>query len=255
VGWDAYLQFHKLLSEYEKAPRARRDVLLDLENIFRHVAELVDGFEPFLLLAFPEQRKLVIEREAKRISDHQVACGNQANSLLLNLPRELRDKIWSEAMIGNVFHIFPAEDFKGSTGSKFKVYYCRVPDALNSSACEPGTGDHCNCSSKGPSQFSNLITVCKQIYLELPPLVDSIFSKNAFQFGDVRVAESFLFGITEPQRAAITHLKIAMPSKFRHDERESAQTAWESICNYFSNPWTRSCVSTLLSPTHWIILG
>jgi hypothetical protein len=255
VGWDTYLQFHKLLGDYSKAPRTRREVLAELENIFLHVPELVEGFEDFMSEAFPEQRKLVIEREAKRISDHQLACEKQAGSPLLNLPRELRDTIWTEAMTGNVFHITPAKKSKRSPRGRFRVYYCSAPGGLSSSACPPGTGDHIKCSSKGPSQISNLKTVCKQVLLELPSTSGSIFSGNAFQFSDVRVAENFLFGISEPERAAITHLRFALPSEPTHNDRTTVVSAWESICNYFSNPWTRKCVCTFLSSTNWVVPG
>ena len=224
----------------------------DAEDLFLKFPQFLDGFNDFLDQAFPEQRRAVIEKEAQSIAAHQEACQRQSTSQLLRLPRELRDKIWDEVNIGNIIHV---SSTTVSAPFNFQLHYCRAPRGLQSSACPPGIGDHADCVITGSGQPWILKGVCKQIQLELPDSVPgsevTFFSNNAFQFANLPVAEEYLFGLTEAQRAAITHLRFALPcslSPAPPDELVSPDcTAWQSIVNYFSNPWDRNCVCPLLS--------
>jgi hypothetical protein len=44
--------------------------------------------------------------------------------------------------------------------------------------------------------------------MELPNIVDTLYSRNALQFPDLETAEKSLFLIHEDDRARITHLRI-----------------------------------------------
>ena len=94
----------------------------------------------------------------------------------------------------------------------------------------------------GPSDYPNIRLVCKQLLLELPfPDAETLFfSRNAFQFADLKTADAFLFGLSEPQRSSITHLKLAIPENIGSHEHYGL---WLGILNYFSNPWERKSVS------------
>ncbi|TAQ91265.1 hypothetical protein B7494_g412 [Chlorociboria aeruginascens] len=160
----------------------------------------------------------------------------QSTSPLLNLPREIRDKIWDELMLGNVIHISRKPD-----SWDFLYQSCLSPKGLNSLAGPPGGVDHVNCATSSTSDFSNVHLVCKQMYLELLDWDDKLLSHNALHFGDLRVAEDFLFGLTELKRASITHLRLAVPySLTRLESYHHLQGPWKAINNYFSNPWDRA---------------
>jgi hypothetical protein len=92
----------------------------------------------------------------------------------------------------------------------------------------------------GASDYPNIRLVCKQLLLELPDAETTFFSRNAFQFADLKTADAFLFGLSEPQRSSITHLKLAIPHKIASGEHYDL---WQGILNYFSNPWERKSVS------------
>jgi len=47
--------------------------------------------------------------------------------------------------------------------------------------------------------------------MELPNIVDTLYSRNALQFPDLETAEKFLFFIHEDDRARITHLRFPVP--------------------------------------------
>lgn len=217
----------------------------------------------------PSEHAKALAVKALREEEHRQACDIQSNSKLLTLPREIRDRIWEEAVTGNIIHVTRAPDrlakrkrttHRSSTTPKRKQKYtfhtCNSPLGLKSSASPPGQGDHSQCTTSGPSDYPNLNLVCKQMYHELPELTATIFSKDAFQFADLESAEEYLFQLEEDQRASISHLRIALPyaltvglnQDWRQHWRYSANqpniwNSWMAICNYFSNPWDRETVS------------
>jgi hypothetical protein len=91
----------------------------------------------------------------------------------------------------------------------------------------------------GPSNHPNIRLICKQALLELPDAETTFFSENAIQFADLETADAFLFDLTEPQRSAIPHLRLAIP--FNIATRGTFEL-WQGILNYFSNPWERQTV-------------
>ena len=239
-----------MLQEYGKSPKPLREAFVDAKNLLQNTPELMKGYSQFLCECFPEQWQHMVDKETEQINAHRIACQTQRGSQLLELPRELRDKIWAEALIGNVHHVFPVKTGtpRGPQNNcnefRFHLGRCSAPNAIHSSACPPGVGDHANCIASGSSQVSDMRRVCKQMNLELAMIGGSMFSRDVFQFADLQVAEQFLFGLTEPQRAAITHLKFAIPSPLITgcSDDNSVYESWVSICNYFSNPWDRACV-------------
>lgn len=185
---------------------------------------------------------------------HRQACERQSDSRLLSLPREIRDKIWEEVVTGNVIHISTSSEIhfkRGWSGRPKRPHWhyhsCMAPKELNSSACPPGSGDHINCPTAGPSNYAIIHLVCKQIHMELDS-ASAFFSRNALQFADLDVACKYLFGLREDDRAAITHLRLSIPYSLTRLEygsylRPGKVTEWQAICNYFSNIWDRKTVS------------
>jgi hypothetical protein len=89
--------------------------------------------------------------------------------------------------------------------------------------------------------------------MELPNIVDTLYSQNALQFPNLETAEAFLFFIHEDDRARITHLRIPVPDGLAQtvyrelDSHDSSDPwhNWRAILNYFSNPWDRKTVCSL----------
>lgn len=139
---------------------------------------------------------------------------------------------------------------------RYQYQACRSHNGNSSSACPAGMGDHIECLDSDPVEHPrcpSINLVCKQILLELPKSNGSFFSENAFQFANLQTAESFLFGLTEPQRSSIQHLKLTVPLdlvykyEYNYEEPELARS-WTAIMNYFSFPWRRRCVCLLQTP-------
>jgi hypothetical protein len=93
--------------------------------------------------------------------------------------------------------------------------------------------------------------------MELPNIVDTLYSQNALQFLDLGTAEAFLFFIHEDDRVRITHLRIPVPDRVSqtsytyldpHDSSDPSHN-WHAILNYFSNPWDRKTVCSLSPPS------
>lgn len=181
-----------------------------------------------------------------KVEAHRIACERQSGSPLMQLPRELRDKIWKEAGTGNIIHVIRNEDWDtDGPGSKFSLNRCTSHSGLQSLVCPPGMGDHINCTSSKSDPYVDLRLVCRQMYLEMPDMKKGFISQNALQFADLADAEDFLFRIPEEQRAAITHLRIPLPYDLvnYHDDESASRKSWRAVTNYFSNCWDRKSVS------------
>ncbi|TVY49481.1 hypothetical protein LOCC1_G000598 [Lachnellula occidentalis] len=235
--WNIVDQFDEILRDYETNPRHFQEVQAQVSRLFNHDPELLSGFQEFLLDTYPAQNAQVLAAQAERDEAHRKACERQSNSPLLTLPREIRDKIWDEVILGNVVHISPRRaGWLRRNSGKFCFHACRAEKGAGSSACPPGVGDHANCSTTGPSNYVDIRLACKQLLLELPDSETTFFSQTAFQFADLETADAFLFGLSEPQRSSITHLKLAVPYNLAGDKDYKL---WTGIINYFSNPWER----------------
>ena len=189
---------------------------------------------------------------------HKAACELQLASPLLTLPRELRDKIWEECLNGNIIHVAPSGERKGEK-EEWGYHLCRSEKGLESSACPAGMGDHGMCETGGENTFVNLRRVCRQMFLEMRGWEDGMdggfWRENAVQFSSLRDAGRWLFGIHEERRRRLGRVRIALPAGGRwggdaegdEDEMQDGEGRigkWEAICNYFSNPWDRTSVST-----------
>ncbi|TVY29487.1 hypothetical protein LHYA1_G001503 [Lachnellula hyalina] len=237
--WNIADEFDEILCDYESNPRPFQEVHAQVSRLFNQDPELLSGFQEFLLDTYPAQNAQVLADQAERHEAHRGACERQSNSPLLNLPREIRDKIWAEVALGNVVHVSPSRagwSFWGRKAGKFCFHVCRAEKGAGSSACPPGVGDHANCSITGPSNYPDIRLTCKQFLLELPDAETTFSSQTAFQFADLKTADAFLFGLSEPQRSSITHLKLALPHNIASSENFEL---WNGILNYFSNPWER----------------
>jgi hypothetical protein len=193
---------------------------------------------------------------------HGQACERQSNSGLLALPREIRDKIWENVVTGNVIHVSTCSEIhvkRRRSGRPKRTHWhyhsCMASKGLQSSACPPGSGDHINCPTSGPSNYAIIHLVCKQIHIELDS-ASTFFSRNALQFADLEVAYKYLFGLKENDRAAIAHLRLSIPysvtgmgDPFNH--RPGDIPEWHAICNYFSNPWNRRTVRHVPTLSHF----
>ncbi|KAH8659127.1 hypothetical protein BGZ60DRAFT_118084 [Tricladium varicosporioides] len=251
-NWVVIDRFFEITQEYEKQPKPFREINAQVSKLFNNDAAILDGFGAFLENAYPKQYAQVISSQRALNEAHRIACETQTDSAILRLPRELRDKIWQEASSANVIHVSrrpagPAGRSKTWFGrrprkaSKYQFHICRAPNALQTSACPPGIGDHSNCCTDGHADdVPSIKLVCKQIYLELQNDEITFYSKNAFQFADLEVAEDFLFGLSERRRESITHLRLALPYRLKEFTTPLKRyKAWNSIMNYFSNPWDR----------------
>lgn len=207
------------------------------------------------LLATAKAKAIV----AVEIETHRQACERQSSSRLLTLPREIRDKIWKEVVTGNVIHISTSSDIhvkRWRSGRPkhphWQYYSCMSSQGLQSSVCPPGSGDHVNCPTSGPSTYAIIHLVCKQIHIELDS-AGTFFSHNALQFADLEVANRYLFGLGEDDRASITHLRLLIPYSLmsmnhRPYYHPGKVPEWHAICNYFSNIWDRRTVRHVQSP-------
>jgi hypothetical protein len=136
---------------------------------------------------------------AQAIEDkvHRIACSKQSSSLLLKLTRELRNNIWAGVASDNIIHIsYNKFNRRKTIKPKFLFHTCSAPTGLQSLACPPRTADHKYCSTTGRSNYGAIALVCKQIRMELPNIVDTLYSQNALQFPNLGTAEAFLFYIT-----------------------------------------------------------
>ncbi|TVY19222.1 hypothetical protein LARI1_G002188 [Lachnellula arida] len=238
--WNIAHEFDEILSDYETKPRSFPEVYTQVSRLFNHDPDLLSGFQEFLLDTYPAQNSQVLAAQAKRDEAHRRACKQQSSSPLLTLPREIRDKIWDEAILGNVVHVSSRRARWSSLGMEFFFHACRAEKGAGSLACPPGVGDHADCSTTGPSNYPDIRLACKQLLLELPDAETTFFSKTAFQFADLKTADAFLFGLSEPQRSSITHLKLAVLHNVTSDEfSDENYELWIGILNYFSNPWER----------------
>jgi hypothetical protein len=195
---------------------------------------------------------------AAEIETHRQACDRQSASRLLTLPREIRDKIWEEVVTGNIIHISTSSDIhvkRGRSGRpkrpKWQYYICVASKGLKSSVCQPGSGDHRDCPTSGPSNYAIIHLVCKQIHMELDS-ARTFFSHNALQFADLDIAYKYLFGLQEDDRASITHLRFLirytlMSVDYRSYHHPGMVREWYALCNYFSNIWDRKTVRYLRS--------
>ncbi|KAG9230793.1 hypothetical protein BJ875DRAFT_430991 [Amylocarpus encephaloides] len=223
---------------------------------------MLAGLDQFLIDAYPKQYIEVQGLEAERRTRHRLACQRQSGSLLLTLPREIRDKIWKEAISANVIHVSAKKNVtnlhsfprKRPLAQSYSFHECHAPNGLLSSACPPGKVDHRNCHTTNRGNVFGITLVCRQILAELPDIETTFFTRNAFQFEDPLDAEDFLFGLSEPQRESITHLRFALPQDFVTDlwdgygleaKMVPIHAAWQPIVNYFSNPWDRKSLHML----------
>lgn len=277
------LEFLDILKDYEKQPRPFFQIYADVAELLNKEEALLGGFEQFLRETFPRQHAYLEKCASAR---RQLVCGVQ-NSRLLSLPREIRDNIWEEVVTANIFHISKIQDADGETETaetqetegtqesgeieenvsptsrqrpiRYQYHACRSHNGSSSSACPAAMGDHIECLNSGPSKHPwcpAINLVCKQILLELPKSKGTLFSENALQFDNLQTAESFLFGLSEPQRSSIQHLKLAIPLdlvytyEYNYQKPEFARS-WTAIMNYFSVPWRRRSVCH--SPTRSFI--
>jgi hypothetical protein len=236
--------FFDMITKWKIDPKPLGDVYNQIAALFNNNPEILDGVQYVLPGLYPRETARARAIEAARSETHKAACERQSSSPLLRLPRELRDKIWEDACVGNIIHVSPNPTSKSDqTCSKYRYHSCVSPKGLQSLACPPGIGDHINCSTTDGNSCVDLRLVCKQIYLELSDLNTNFFSQSAFQFATLRQAEDFLFGISEEQRAAITHLRLAIPHEIVQNKWTAECKSWVAINNYFSNPWDRKTVS------------
>ncbi|KAM3076938.1 hypothetical protein ACMFMG_003594 [Clarireedia jacksonii] len=239
---EVFAQFHDCIESFqsqEDGSISLRDLKSAIYELFDGHHDLLHGFRQLLpgFAAEVESR----QKEAKKLQrqkDLVTACLVQTESPLLRLPREIRDNIWSEVVSGNIAHVN-----KDPATGKFSYHQCVAPTGLKSSVCPPGTGDHAQCSTSGPSNFAGFRRICKQIYLELPDSRHTLFSQNALQFSDLEDAEEFLFSFEESVRAEISHLRLSVPRQVwaatHSDTGHPLFRAWEHINNYCSCPWDR----------------
>jgi hypothetical protein len=114
----------------------------------------MDGFPEFLLETYPAHLAQALAARAERNEAHRQACERQSRSPLLTLPREIRDKIWDEAIRGSIIHVQAKRDsafdtFFSSKRRKtrtYRFYACRAEKGLDSLACPAGEGDHADCA-------------------------------------------------------------------------------------------------------------
>ncbi|KUJ10242.1 uncharacterized protein LY89DRAFT_254763 [Mollisia scopiformis] len=254
---DDYLKvLNDKIAYWARKPYPMRALHQEIDALFVDDPHLLETLDQFLVEKFPKQIAKAEEARIEQEETHRIACEIQSESRLLTLPREIRDKIWEEAVIGQVIHISHTEAHSPKRRrpgrpkrAKFLYHACKA--GLHSSACPPGQGDHINCSTDGPSDFHGISLVCRQVYLELPAS-DSMLSNNALQFSDLNTADRFLFGLDEDIRASVTHLKLAVPYSLTGRIYPLYGVAmadpWQSICNYYSNPWDRKSLRMYPKP-------
>ncbi|KAE9363454.1 hypothetical protein N431DRAFT_389336 [Stipitochalara longipes BDJ] len=249
-GRDEFEKFLDILRAWNRKPWPLQELLQTVRGLFCRDIDLLQGFEQFIMHSYPEATAKAKAISAVGIETHRQACEGQSDSRLLTLPREIRDKIWKEVVTGNVIHISTSSDIhvkRGRSGRPkrphWQYYSCMASKGLRSSVCPPGSGDHLNCPTSGPSNYAIIHLVCKQIHMELDS-AGTFFSHNALQFADLAVAYKYLFGLREDDRASITHLRLLIPYSLMSMDHRSYHhpgkvSEWHAICNYFSNIWDR----------------
>ena len=157
----SYVQFDLILQEYRENSQLLHEIQSRVTRLFNNDPFLMDGFTEFLLETYPEHHAQVPAAQAERNEAHRLACERQSKSPLLTLPREIRDKIWDEAIRGSIIHVQAKRDsafdtFFSSKRRKtrqYRFYGCRAEKGLASLACPAGEGDHANCSTVSAHKF------------------------------------------------------------------------------------------------------
>lgn len=232
-----------LANGISRTTRPISDLQVHAEKLFQRHAEAKDGVAQFLHTLLPQ--RYADEAAANKIkqAEYHAACAMQSHSPLLKLPRELRDNIWREVLHEDVIHVTRGL-VEGDSLERYIYYTCVCDDKLNSLACGLGEGEHLACAMQDSTTYLDIRLVCKQILTELPDVDRAIFGQCAFHFSTLDVAEGWLFGLEEHQRAAITRLRFALGHRMAN---ATEGTSWANICNYFSIPWDRKTVCFVIS--------
>lgn len=159
--------------------------------------------------------------------------------------------------VNNVIHISKSDghplkrrrELTWERQHRWNIDLCVSDKGLDSIASPPEVSDHAKCTTGGEGQYGSWMAACKQMSLEMSGMSRDMLSKNALQFADLDTADLFLFGLSEENRASITHLRLAVPHSIIHNRKELVHDGydgpWNSICNYFSNPWGHKSVISL----------
>ncbi|KAN0104451.1 hypothetical protein V8E51_010196 [Hyaloscypha variabilis] len=248
-----------ILRAWNRKPWPMQELLRTVKDLFVRDINLFQGFEQYVSYSYPEATAKASAISAAEIETHRQACDRQSASRLLTLPREIRDKIWEEVVTGNIIHISTSSDIhvkRGRSGRpkrpKWQYYICVASKGLKSSVCQPGSGDHRDCPTSGPSNYAIIHLICKQIHMELDS-ARTFFSHNALQFADLDIAYKYLFGLQEDDRASITHLRFLirytlMSVDYRSYHHPGMVREWYALCNYFSNIWDRKTLNMYPQP-------
>ena len=173
--------------------------------------------------------------EPERLCYLQEQC-----NFLSMLPLDIRIIIYEMVFGGMVFHI--TKNTSDSNNSDFRIlsHICKRPDHINEA-------DHFECfdsSSRRPSSAPRrdyphatgllpLLVSCRRIYSEA---IDTLYSANAFEFWENRVALKFLKVVVPPQRlSSIRHFRWNFRIPHHPDINSRSQKDWSDLFTFFSD--------------------
>ena len=164
---------------------------------------------------------------------------DQCNFLSI-LPLDVRRIIYDMVLGGMVFHITKNTSDSNSRDFRILSHICKRPDHIDED-------DHFECfdsTSQRPSSAPRrdyphatgllpLLVTCRRIYSEA---IETLYSANAFEFWENRVAFKFLKVVVPPQRlACIRHFRWNFRIPHHPNINPRSQRDWSDLFTFFSN--------------------
>lgn len=159
--------------------------------------------------------------------------------LLSMLPLEIRTIIYDMVLGGMMFHITKNTSDSNSRDFRILSHLCKRPDRINED-------DHFECfdtTSQRPSSAPRrdypqatgllpLLVTCRRIYSEA---IETLYSANAFEFWENRVAFKFLKVVVPPQRlGCIRHFRWNFRIPHHPNMNSRSQKDWSDLFTFFS---------------------
>lgn len=177
------------------------------------------------------------------IEPEQASYLQEQCKFLSMLPLDIRIIIYDMVLGGMIFHIGKNNNDSNSRDFRILSHLCKQPERIDND-------NHSQCFDSSPRRPSSaprrdypqatgllpLLVTCRRIYSEA---IETLYSANAFEFWENRVAFKFLKVLVPPQRlGCIRHFRWHFRIPHHPNMNSRSQRDWSDLFAFFSNETT-----------------